>query len=131
MTSGRDPGREGADLGLDLISRHEPVVDGVMRNGWLGVELHARRKRAERGQLPGVPLEPALGQPAAERRRIRPDPHQVDRRAAASVAVTNEPYIVSLSSSAGTGLSAASRSRATVLLPAPGAPATTHARAVA
>ena len=52
------------------------------------------------------------------------------RPAAASVAATNEPYMVSLSSSAGTGASDASSSRATVLLPAPGGPATTHASAV-
>ena len=49
------------------------------------------------------------------------------RPPAASVAATNDPYMVSLSSSAGTGASDASSSRATVLLPAPGAPATTHA----
>jgi hypothetical protein len=36
---------------------------------------------------------------------------------------------VSLSSSAGTGLSAASNSPATVLFPAPGGPATTHTAA--
>jgi hypothetical protein len=46
---------------------------------------------------------------------------------AASVAATNEPYIVSLSSSAGAGRSDASRMAATVVLPAPGGPATTHA----
>ena len=49
------------------------------------------------------------------------------RPAAASVAATNDPYMVSLSSRAGTGASDASSSRATVLLPAPGGPATTHA----
>jgi len=49
------------------------------------------------------------------------------RPAAASTAVTNEPYIVSLSSSAGTGDTDASKMFATVVLPAPGGPATTHA----
>src|SRR5215472_5579545 len=49
------------------------------------------------------------------------------RPAAASVAATNELYIVSLSSSAGAGRSDASRIAATVVLPAPGGPATTHA----
>ena len=49
------------------------------------------------------------------------------RPAAASVAATNPPYIVSLSSSAGTGDSRASSRSATVDLPAPGGPATTHA----
>src|ERR1700736_4205131 len=49
--------------------------------------------------------------------------------AAASIPATNPPYIVSLSSSAGTGSSDASSMRATVLLPAPGGPATTHAGA--
>src|ERR1700757_5498975 len=48
---------------------------------------------------------------------------------AARVAPTNEPYMVSLSSSAGTGSSEASSSAATVLLPAPGGPATTQAGA--
>src|SRR5262245_5294133 len=48
------------------------------------------------------------------------------RPAAASVAATNDPYIVSLSSSAGGGTSEASRMPATVLLPAPGGPATTQ-----
>ena len=47
--------------------------------------------------------------------------------AADRVAATNEPYIVSLSSSAGTGRRRASSSPATVLFPAPGGPATTHA----
>src|SRR5690348_18470670 len=51
------------------------------------------------------------------------------RPAAASVAATNGPYIVSLSSSAGGGTSEASRMAATVLLPAPGGPATTQAGA--
>ena len=51
------------------------------------------------------------------------------RPAAARIAVTNEPYIVSLSSSAGTGTSDASRMFATVVLPVPGGPATTHAAA--
>src|SRR5262249_12649777 len=51
------------------------------------------------------------------------------RPAAASVAATNDPYIVSLSSSAGGGTSEASRMPATVLLPAPGGPATTQAGA--
>src|SRR5450755_871391 len=49
------------------------------------------------------------------------------RAAALSVAATNDPYIVSLSSSAGGGTSCASRMLATVDLPAPGGPATTHA----
>ena len=49
------------------------------------------------------------------------------RPAAVRVAATNEPYMVSLSSSAGTGVSDASRRSATVLFPAPGGPATTHA----
>ena len=48
------------------------------------------------------------------------------RPAAANVAATNPPYIVSLSSSAGTGDSRASSRSATVDLPAPGGPATTH-----
>src|SRR5215472_10718010 len=48
------------------------------------------------------------------------------RPAAASTAATNEPYIVSLSRSAGTGSTVASKMVATVLLPAPGGPATTH-----
>src|SRR6516164_235301 len=51
------------------------------------------------------------------------------RPAAAKIAATNGPYIVSLSSSAGDGTSAASRMSATVLLPDPGGPATTHAGA--
>src|SRR5215470_3010244 len=51
------------------------------------------------------------------------------RPAAASVAATNDPYIVSLSSSAGGGTSEPSRMPATVLLPAPGGPATTQAGA--
>src|ERR1700753_4228724 len=49
------------------------------------------------------------------------------RPAASRAAATNDPYIVSLSSSAGTGSTRASSSRETVLLPAPGGPATTHA----
>ncbi len=53
------------------------------------------------------------------------------RPAAASVAATNPPYIVSLSSSAGTGASRPSRRSATVDFPAPGGPATTHAVACA
>jgi hypothetical protein len=48
---------------------------------------------------------------------------------AASTAATNGPYIVSLSSSAGRGTSAPSSKSATVLLPVPGGPATTHAGA--
>src|SRR5215472_7196591 len=51
------------------------------------------------------------------------------RPAAASVAATNDPYIVSLSRSAGRGTSEPSRMPATVLLPAPGGPATTQAGA--
>src|SRR6266487_3157973 len=51
------------------------------------------------------------------------------RPAACSVAATNGPYIVSLSSSAGAGASDASSMRATVLFPAPGGPATTNAGA--
>src|SRR5262245_51993256 len=51
------------------------------------------------------------------------------RPAAASVAATHGPYLVSLSSSAGGGPSEASRMPATVLLPAPGGPATTQAGA--
>jgi hypothetical protein len=51
------------------------------------------------------------------------------RPAAASVPATKDPNSVSLSSSAGTGDSRASRSAATVVFPAPGAPATTHASA--
>ena len=51
------------------------------------------------------------------------------RPAAASAAATNGPYIVSLSSSAGAGSRSSSSRRATVLLPAPGGPATTHAGA--
>ena len=43
------------------------------------------------------------------------------------VAATNAPYIVSLSRSAGLGVSAARRRPATMLFPAPGGPATTHA----
>ena len=51
------------------------------------------------------------------------------RPADARTAATNDAYIVSLSSSAGVGLSAASSRSATVLLPAPGGPATTQAGA--
>ena len=51
------------------------------------------------------------------------------RPAAARTAATNDPYIVSLSSSAGVGSSEASSLAATVLLPAPGGPATTQAGA--
>ena len=47
----------------------------------------------------------------------------------AGMAATKRPYIVSLSSSAGTGRRRASRASATVDLPAPGGPATTHAGA--
>src|SRR5215475_6757308 len=49
----------------------------------------------------------------------RPEPARIE--------ATNDPYMVSLSSSAGTGLTDASSSRAAVDLPAPGAPATTQA----
>src|ERR1700727_2520779 len=55
-----------------------------------------------------------------------PSRSPAERPAAASVAATNGPYSVSLSSSAGTGWSRASSNRATLLLPAPGGPATTH-----
>jgi hypothetical protein len=48
------------------------------------------------------------------------------RPAACRVAATNGPYMVSLSSSAGTGRKDASSRLATVLLPAPGGPATTQ-----
>src|ERR1022692_1713534 len=51
------------------------------------------------------------------------------RAAAVSMAATNDPYIVSLSSSAGGGSRDASSMLAMVLLPAPGGPATTHAGA--
>src|SRR5450755_757349 len=51
------------------------------------------------------------------------------RAAAVSVAATNGPYIVSLSRSAGGGTRFASKMPATVLLPAPGGPATTQAGA--
>ena len=51
------------------------------------------------------------------------------RPAEASTAATNDAYIVSLSSSAGVGSSAARSRSATVLLPAPGGPATTQAGA--
>jgi hypothetical protein len=51
------------------------------------------------------------------------------RAAARRVAATNEPYIVSLSSSAGTGCSEASSRPATAGLPDPGGPATTQAGA--
>src|SRR5262249_24933176 len=51
------------------------------------------------------------------------------RPAAARMAATNGPYMVSLSSSAGGGSSAAGRMPPTVLLPAPGGPATTQAGA--
>jgi len=51
------------------------------------------------------------------------------RPAVASTAATNEAYIVSLSSSAGVGSSAARSMSATVLFPAPGGPATTQAGA--
>ena len=51
------------------------------------------------------------------------------RAAASRTAATNGPYIVSLSSRAGAGSRRASSSRATVLFPAPGGPATTHAGA--
>src|SRR5580704_18038080 len=51
------------------------------------------------------------------------------RPLAVRIAATNDPYMVSLSSRAGVGTSEASRIAATVLLPAPGGPATTHAGA--
>src|SRR5262249_13901412 len=51
------------------------------------------------------------------------------RPAAARMAATNGPYMVSLSSSAGGGSSAARRMPATALLPAPGGAATTQAGA--
>src|ERR1700691_1417598 len=51
------------------------------------------------------------------------------RPAALSVAVTKDPNSVSLSSSAGTGVSEPSRRSATVDLPEPGGPATTQAGA--
>src|SRR6266704_5727141 len=56
-----------------------------------------------------------------------PSRSPAERPAAARLAVTNDPYIVSLSSSAGTGSSDASSIRATVVLPLPGGPATTQA----
>src|ERR1035438_7441582 len=51
------------------------------------------------------------------------------RAAAVSIAATNDPYIVSLSSSAGGSPGGARGMPAPVLLPAPGGPATTHAGA--
>src|ERR1700678_4063413 len=48
------------------------------------------------------------------------------RPADARIAATNGPYMVSLSSSAGVGSSEPSKMPATVLLPDPGGPATTH-----
>src|SRR5690348_9577441 len=52
------------------------------------------------------------------------------RPAAASVASTNAPYIVSLSRTAAGGSTSAASSPATVVLPDPGAPATTQASPV-
>jgi hypothetical protein len=58
-----------------------------------------------------------------------PSRSPMGRLAAMSIAATNDPYIVSLSRSAGGGTSLASTMLATVLLPDPGGPATTQAAA--
>src|ERR1700730_10845383 len=58
-----------------------------------------------------------------------PSRSPIGRLAALSIAATTGPYIVSLSRSAGGGTREATRIAATVLLPDPGGPATTHAAA--
>jgi len=73
---------QGGDLLAEGHGGSQAVVHGEMRGGWLCANPHADAEPLEFGQLGGVAVQPAGGEPAEQGGLVRPDPDQVDGPAA-------------------------------------------------